>query len=257
MASRVLTAAVGAPAILVPALLGGWFWLAAVLALHLLAAAEAGQIGRLLGARVPQAALYLAAFFFEFGSFFGGERGFLFAALAVLALMLGHAVVCYPHYGAGDVAVALSLSAYLSLFGYLVLLRTAYDWPLTLAALCVTWANDTAAYFLGTLAGRRPLAPALSPKKTWEGTAAGVTAAAAVGIFWAYWLDRAWVPWLVVALLGAVAGQVGDLWESALKRQAGLKDAGRLLPGHGGILDRFDSLLFVAPLFFYFGRWLG
>lgn len=113
--------------------------------------------------------------------------------------------------------------------------------------LAVTWLNDTAAYLVGVRWGRRRLAPALSPKKSVEGAAAGLAAAAAAG----WWL-RGWGGWqgieaLAVALAVGVAGQLGDLWESALKRGADLKDAGAFLPGHGGALDRLDSLLFAIP----------
>lgn len=257
MGSRVLTAVVGIPVVLSLAFWGGWYWLAAILFLHLLAVAEVEKITRNLGWKVPAAALYGAALLFELASYLAGERGYLLAGLAALALMITFFLVSYPRYALGDFAAGFSLSVYLSLFSFLVLLNTTFGWRYLFATLFIAWANDTAAYYLGTFLGRHRLAPALSPKKTWEGAAAGLAAAGIVGVFIARWLAQSWQFWLAVALLAAAAGQAGDLWESALKRQAKIKDSGQLLPGHGGILDRFDSLLFIAPLVFYLNRWLG
>lgn len=117
-----------------------------------------------------------------------------------------------------------------------------------LLALAATWAADIAAYAVGSRIGRRRIAPRLSPGKTAEGTIAGLVAAAlvtiAVGVL--YGLAPAGVA--IVALLAGPAALAGDLLESALKRAAGVKDAGGLIPGHGGLLDRIDSLLLVAPV---------
>lgn len=131
---------------------------------------------------------------------------------------------------------------------------------LALSALpvAVTWLCDTAAYFAGLKWGRRRLAPALSPKKSVEGALAGLAAGAAAGALLTPWLG--WLP-LAGALAGlfiAAVAQAGDLWESALKRAAGVKDSGRLLPGHGGILDRFDALLLALPAAYLAGIvWLA
>ena len=117
-------------------------------------------------------------------------------------------------------------------------------------ALVVNWVADSAAFAAGKLAGRHKLAPKLSPGKTWEGAVAGVVGAAVFGIVY---LTR-FVPEvsaleaLGVTVVAAIAGQCGDLAESALKRGAGVKDSGNLLPGHGGMLDRVDSTLFALPV---------
>ncbi len=117
---------------------------------------------------------------------------------------------------------------------------------------CV-WSADTAAYAAGKAVGAHPLAPVLSPKKTWEGAAAGFLAALAAAA--AFFLLSAKAVSLAQALaLGAVVGvfgQISDLAESLLKRSVGVKDSGALLPGHGGIMDRFDSFLLAAPIFYY------
>jgi len=143
------------------------------------------------------------------------------------------------------------------LLGYLVDLGQAgaaatsapREWPVWIVlALLVTWAADTAAYAVGALWGRRGLIPRLSPGKTWEGTLAGFVAAAAVALLFVPLAGVPLVAALIVAVLAGPAALAGDLAESALKRRAGVKDSGSLLPGHGGIFDRIDSLLAVAPV---------
>ncbi len=125
---------------------------------------------------------------------------------------------------------------------------------LTLFALCLVWAGDTLAYFVGRAIGRRPMAPVLSPKKTWEGAVANVLGSLVAALLFARWLEAKPGQLLVVAALANVAGQIGDLVESAYKRSAGVKDSGVLLPGHGGMLDRIDSLIFAVPVvWWYFG----
>jgi phosphatidate cytidylyltransferase len=128
---------------------------------------------------------------------------------------------------------------------------------LMLLFVCVIFA-DTAAYYVGSRVGRRRLAPVLSPNKTWEGALAGLLASivgALIAEMWFYQrlpLGHA----LALGLLLGLAACLGDLAESLLKRAAGVKDASQLLPGHGGVLDRTDSLLFAGPLLFYYYRWL-
>ena len=118
-----------------------------------------------------------------------------------------------------------------------------------LLALVLVWIADTAAYFVGRAWGRRRLAPAISPGKTWEGAAGGVVGAAAYAIICGYFIQGiAWAAFLAAAVLLAMVSIVGDLFESAVKRQAGVKDSGTLLPGHGGILDRIDSATAALPL---------
>ncbi len=120
--------------------------------------------------------------------------------------------------------------------------------------LVVTFATDTSAFFVGKTIGKRPLAPKVSPGKTWEGAIGGFLAAVAAALVaaWALGID---VSAPVIVALGAlmgVVGQTGDLFESKLKRLAGVKESGRLLPGHGGVLDRLDSIVFNLALVYYF-----
>jgi phosphatidate cytidylyltransferase len=124
--------------------------------------------------------------------------------------------------------------------------------------LVLTWVSDTAAYFAGRALGRHKLAPRISPGKTWEGAAASLLAALAFGLAYLAWLRPAPNFGLAagagIAAAVNIAGQIGDLAESAIKRGAGMKDSGAILPGHGGLLDRIDALLFAIPALWYILR---
>jgi phosphatidate cytidylyltransferase len=156
-------------------------------------------------------------------------------------------------------AIAVFGVAYVNwLLGYGIWLRAldgGVQWVLLLV--WVTWLGETAAYVVGSLLGRIKLAPVVSPKKTIEGAVAQLVVsvlAAAVAQAWFVDALSAWQAAIVGAILGIV-GQIGDLAESVLKRSVGTKDAGQLIPGHGGILDRIDGLLFNAPVLFYCAAW--
>lgn len=123
---------------------------------------------------------------------------------------------------------------------------------LLLFALVITWAGDTTAYFVGRSVGKYALAPHLSPKKTWEGTAGSMIGSLVVAYLFSYWIKMPLVHLLVMGAVGNIAGQMGDLLESAYKRSAGVKDSGGLLPGHGGILDRIDALILCIPVIWYY-----
>jgi phosphatidate cytidylyltransferase len=129
------------------------------------------------------------------------------------------------------------------------LAMVALDPLAVLLVLVLVWIADSAAYFVGRAWGRHRLAPAVSPGKSWEGAMGGVGGALAYAIICGYFIQGiAWAALLGSALLLAMVSIVGDLFESAAKRQAGVKDSGTLLPGHGGILDRIDSATAVLPL---------
>ena len=120
--------------------------------------------------------------------------------------------------------------------------------------LLVTWASDTGAYYVGTLYGRHRLAPTISPKKTVEGLVGGFFGAIIVAYAARWWFlpELSSLDCLILATLLTITGLWGDLTESAMKRSVGMKDSGGILPGHGGMLDRLDSLLFTAPVFYYY-----
>lgn len=126
---------------------------------------------------------------------------------------------------------------------------------LVLFTLSLIWAGDILAYFVGHALGRVPMAPALSPKKTWEGALGNLFASLLVGVLFARWMEIDIVNMMIVAGLGNIAGQMGDLIESAFKRGASVKDSGAILPGHGGIYDRIDSLILAAPVVWVAFQW--
>lgn len=132
-----------------------------------------------------------------------------------------------------------------------------YHPHLVFGLLLLTWMNDTAAYVFGSLWGKRPLFPRISPKKTWEGTLGGVFSTLLFSFALAYWFPE-WsgLDWLVLAFIVVLFGSLGDLVESMLKRSYQKKDSSALLPGHGGLLDRFDSFIFMLPFATAYLIWL-
>jgi phosphatidate cytidylyltransferase len=135
------------------------------------------------------------------------------------------------------------------LLGFVLLLRR----DMVLVLLGILWVGDAAALYGGRMLGKHPLAPTISPRKTVEGAFAGIIASVIAGVTLGVWLAGE-SPGALVAgsIIAAGAGQLGDLAESALKRSAGTKESSPLLPGHGGMLDRLDGLLFAAPVFYWF-----
>jgi phosphatidate cytidylyltransferase len=193
---------------------------------------------------------------------FGASRLLDPLTLPVLALTLAVGVVLLGpvlYGGPGTEATANTLLAVLYvgwLLGFGILLHHASPLgdELLLFVVGVTWVGETTAYLVGSAIGRHPLAPTISPRKTVEGAIAQVVASVMTGAALVVWLLPACGVGLGLAggaLLGVV-GQLGDLAESAIKRSVGTKDTGGLIPGHGGVLDRIDSLLFNLPAFYYF-----
>jgi phosphatidate cytidylyltransferase len=186
----------------------------------------------------------------------------LFAGVLTVALMASLIYALYQAHPAPatDWALTFGGAAYLGLLlGHFPLLRNLPNgfWWLGVAILA-TWINDTAAYFIGSRLGRHKLFVRISPKKTWEGFFGGLVVTALLGVWpFANWLR---ISPLLGALLGimiAIVATYGDLAESLWKRQSGIKDSGRLIPGHGGMFDRVDSLLFIVPTVYYFAVWVA
>lgn len=141
---------------------------------------------------------------------------------------------------------------------HFILLRLqAQGFYLLFLVFLATWVTDTGAYLVGSRWGRHKLVPHISPRKSWEGAIGGLILAVIVMAYARNFLPVDLPSGWLVGLLISVAAQLGDLVESAMKREAGVKDSGWILPGHGGILDRIDSLLLAVPLFYYFVQWLG
>lgn len=116
-----------------------------------------------------------------------------------------------------------------------------------IALLCIIWANDSFAYLTGKIFGKHKLFPSVSPKKTIEGFVGGFIGAIIIGGIFAHYSEKSLLSWIVLTIVIVVAGTIGDLVESKFKRVGGKKDSGTILPGHGGLLDRLDSLIFASP----------
>lgn len=176
-------------------------------------------------------------------------------------LISGYWVVSYPRTSQQwhTPAARLAMGAWVLLpcwIGFIQLRAIGGEW--LLYVLLLVWVADIGAYFAGRCFGRRKLAPRVSPGKSWEGVYGGMVATALLAVLFSAWLGlgAAQAIWLVVAtLVVTLVSVLGDLLESMLKRLRGIKDSGRLLPGHGGILDRIDSLTAAIPLFALFRLW--
>jgi phosphatidate cytidylyltransferase len=185
--------------------------------------------------------------------------GLLIAVVAVLSIPL---LVEMPLLdGLRNGAIVLTGMLYIGLtLSYLVVVRLLPQGEsLLFFLLLVTWAADTAAYYIGTLYGQRALAPRISPKKTVEGLVGGLVGATIVAYAarWTFLPEFSSLDTILLAVFLTLTGLWGDLVESAIKRSVGVKDSGGLLPGHGGMLDRLDSLLFTAPAFYYYVTFMG
>lgn len=258
---RILTAAIGAPVALIAAYTGGATFAVAVAAVGLVGQMELYRMGQQAGADP------------SVGS--GLVMGILvIVALANLALWPAPAlgllfyIVAAPFWVEQEQflpSFSITLAGVLyptGLLGSLLLLRAGYvpdagprpAFWLVVMVFGLVWATDVTAYYVGTWLGERPLAPDISPNKTWEGTLAGFGAAIAVAVATKLTVLPVlmWGDVAMVAVLAGAVGQVGDLVESQLKRSTGADDASGLLPGHGGVLDRFDAMAVAAPLIYIY-----
>ncbi|NLM37795.1 MAG: phosphatidate cytidylyltransferase [Firmicutes bacterium] len=272
MKTRILSGITGAILFLFLVLKGGLLLTVAVGALSFLATVEVGKIFKKSGVDLH----YPLALFFNL-LFFAGEVcwgqpvvrggslriGDWFALVAFILLFVSF--LTYMGKGVTQATLVALVSHLFILFytGFLfiypLLIRQLVNpdgWQLLLFAFGVIWGTDTGAYFIGSALGKTPLAPRLSPKKTVEGAVGGLAVGTLAGVLLGLFFQLP-VFWLVgTGILASFAGQVGDLFASFLKRVAGIKDSGRFLPGHGGVLDRFDSALFSLPVVYYLASFL-
>jgi phosphatidate cytidylyltransferase len=154
-------------------------------------------------------------------------------------------------------------SKYLFLFGYIIFpillitkipfVENVFNPKIIISIFILIWANDTMAFVVGKSIGKRKLFERISPKKTIEGFFGGLVFAVIFSVLIAkYFMLQSMLPWIIIALIVGIFGTIGDLIESKFKRMAGVKDSGKIMPGHGGILDRLDSIIFVGPFVFLF-----
>jgi phosphatidate cytidylyltransferase len=256
---RLLVAAVGIPLFLTPAVVGGnWLWLLIIL-IQFRAVVEWSRLSTILGARPSRIWTFLltlgidAVFYFDF-------QPYSVAALAaLLPIALCFEALRVHHKPYRDIASVALFVVYVGL--PIALWHWLAQVPLTdaparlnmlLLLVATTWICDSAAYYGGRQFGKHPLYVAASPNKTWEGAICGFAASALVLPALGLSIQVSFQPldYVVLPFVVGVVGQTGDLLESLMKREAGVKDTSALLPGHGGVLDRFDSLLVSTPAFF-------
>jgi phosphatidate cytidylyltransferase len=230
------------------------FWSVAALSLVLLAAAWewSGFVARgrlLVRLLFVASAILLCGLWWAVSGSTTGLRALLWTALGLWSLALLWVFAFPARVGAMRVAVTGLLALSLA---WLAIARMRLDWEqgshVVMYALLIVWLADSGAYFAGRAFGRRKLAPAVSPGKTWAGFWGGLAACALLAVVTAQWHGLPLLPLLALTLVIGVFSVVGDLTESLCKRFAGVKDSGNLIPGHGGVLDRFDSLLAALPL---------
>lgn len=265
MRARLLTAFVGIPLFLAALLAGDSYWALLVGIIVFLGLLEWHFLAKkYVNVSLPPETLFGGGLFFVITAYLysdgRGDAVTVVGPLAVLFVLTAYGVAREVFGGNRKpiltTAVMLLGVVYVAgLLSHLILLRNVDSDGLSLTLLAVigTWITDTVAFFVGRAVGGRRLVPELSPGKTVAGAiggwVSGFVSLLLAGVFWAALpFDRA----AVLAALIPVAAQVGDLLESGIKREAGLKDTGTLLPGHGGVLDRFDSLMLVVPLVYYF-----
>lgn len=283
MLRRILTALVLIPVVVALVWWGPAWLLAAIAAsIVILALVEFFDLGERVGMRafrkwtfVCSTALFYAQYsqglvethtYAQGYSIVRNAAGGVLSIDAVLLIFIfGAATIALAtHWALHDVLPAIAISSagllFIALpFSYLVRLNeiSVVGRELVLFTLSLVWAGDILAYFVGKGLGRVPMAPALSPKKTWEGALGNMLASLLVGVFCAKWLQRDAFSMLIIAGLANIAGQMGDLLESAYKRGAAVKDSSNLLPGHGGVLDRIDSLILASPVVWAAYQWLA
>lgn len=272
--TRVLTALVALPLVVAATWAGGYAFAAFVVAICVLAQAEFYALCRAAGTN-PMTRLGLVAGGLLAARAIWPPAETLGIAVVVAALCTvpfrderSHPVLDLAATAGGIVYPTLLLAMLLPLrldaaraFDGDALARGGEGFWLTMAVMTLVFATDTVAYYTGRAFGKHPLAPKVSPKKTVEGSIGGALGAvAAAAAFKASGVLPS-VPWgamLLAALAAGIVSQLGDLAESRLKRAAGVKDSGHLLPGHGGFLDRFDAMLVAVPLaYVVFALWLG
>jgi phosphatidate cytidylyltransferase len=265
---RVITALILAPLVLALAFLGPkWLITLATAVVSLLAGWELTGLAEHCGAKPPKIAIMVALAALFVGNYqWPDQTVILFGGLS-LALLAWCTFASPVQRVMADASSSIFALAYVGLTLIAIpTLREQSNGPtLVVFLLFVVWAGDIAALYVGRALGRHKLAPSLSPNKTWEGAIGSVAGSLLVTglLFWlttqlTQWnsarlsfADDVWWYWFVMAVVVNVAAQVGDLAESALKRSAGVKDSGSLLPGHGGVLDRIDALLLAAPALWY------
>lgn len=254
LTTRIMSGTVFVLVILLACYLGSWF-LSLLLGLVAAGAAyEAAEIARLDGKIVRLPLIMSFAFIFPIAAHFGSS--YTLVVSLVLFMVVACWYLCDAHSNFAELSLSLFIPIYTGLLlAVLVLInRSAAVLPglsfyLTATIFVSVWANDSCAYLCGSLFGKHKMVPTISPKKSWEGFIAGLLASMLIWLALSFALPQLGIGWPLACALGffcGITGFIGDLFESRMKRAVQIKDSGKFLPGHGGVLDRFDSLFLVS-----------
>lgn len=260
--SRVMSAAIGIPLLLLMVYEGKFFFLLGLLLITFLGILELKQLLGYQNLKIPSLLIYGSGILYPLLAFFtpkGLESEFIVGILTfVLLYHLLIMAIFYPRYSVNELAASFLGSCYVGLLiSYLIFLRRLFPFGLqyVLLVFILIWTCDTGAYVGGRLIGRHALSPLLSPQKTIEGSITGLLSCIVVSFlihkFYPLLLPSIYA-YLLLGILIGIFGQVGDLVESALKRFSNVKNSSGLIPGHGGVLDRFDSLFFCTPIAYFY-----
>lgn len=251
---RIITAMVGIPLLVFVINAGGFIFASVVAGLILLGLWEYHNLCLSAGRKNPYLLLASGGVIIPLMVYYKPQ---LVAPLAFFYLLLCfvYYLLAYPGFSPLDLALSvLGIIYTVGGLSFLILLRNMEDglW-LVIYVFIIVWSTDTGAYFAGIYLGKKKMAPLISPNKTWAGSLGGILSCFLASLVYFALIEmRAETALILISPLVSLGSQVGDLFESSLKRFAGTKDSGTIIPGHGGILDRFDSTLWAAPLTYFF-----
>lgn len=255
--TRLISGIILVAAALVTIISGGWILYFTVLTLSLIGVFE---LYRACGVRNKEGGFsrleltgYLGVILYYIALRIGNKEYLVLSLIAALVLIMFVYVFSFPHYEAKQVMACFFALVYVAVmlsYIYKTRILPGGYYHVWLIFLC-SWGCDTCAYCVGRLFGRHKMAPVLSPKKSTEGAVGGVAGAVILGVIYALFTGGPVLVYAAICGIGALISMVGDLAASAIKRNVQIKDYGKLIPGHGGILDRFDSVIFTAPVIYF------
>lgn len=252
--TRIITALVGVPLLLGLLYLGNPFWKIFFVLLACLALYEFNSMMKAKELRPfdISAFLFLLAILLvydkEYASFF-------YYTIVLISIFI--IVLTYPRYNINDVSISIFAALYIAfLMHYAIKISYLPEaFFIILLVFLISWSSDTGGYFFGKYLGQKKLAPQLSPKKTWAGALGGIllTIISTLMFFYIWGMGNNLLIYIIIfSIVASIAAQIGDLFVSSMKRYFQVKDTGNIIPGHGGVLDRFDSFILVVPLVYYF-----
>lgn len=268
MITRIITGIVGIALAVYVINFGEWLFSAVVLLLAMIAWHEFFKAFRNVNMDLAYLLGMLALFFMVGCAWLGNGEESMAVITAMTLFVLAKAVLWHQDFSVEQACISIAGIVYVGVaFSHLILLRfmgtnviaspvgdLSQGCALLWIAFVGTWASDTFAFFTGSFCGRHKLCPEISPNKTIEGFAGGMAGTVLVTVGFGVLFSFDMLGMLFLGILIALAATVGDLVESSIKRYTGIKDSGSLIPGHGGVLDRFDSIMFTVPLVYYYAQ---